>query len=118
MLAYVGLRLFRRLEPQLRGRGVSVDAAVVFENVSKRYVRGDAQYTSLRGQLAGLVRRREPAERSRPALEDVSFRVEHGESLALVGPNGAGKTTALKLLAADLAPDAPARSASAAASRR
>jgi len=78
---------------------VSVDAAVVFENVSKRYVRGDAQYTSLRGQLAGLVRHREPAERSRPALEDVSFRVEHGESLALVGPNGAGKTTALKLLA-------------------
>ena len=34
-----------------------------FEHVSKRYVRGDAQYTSLRGQLAGLA-----AAASPPAL--------------------------------------------------
>lgn len=32
-----------------------------------------------------------------PALEDVSFAVEHGKTLALVGPSGAGKTTAAHL---------------------
>src|SRR5215213_6327228 len=34
----------------------------------------------------------------RPALEDVSFRVEPGETLALVGESGAGKSTVAKLL--------------------
>jgi ABC-type multidrug transport system fused ATPase/permease subunit len=32
------------------------------------------------------------------ALEDVSFRLEKGQSLALVGPSGSGKTTIVKLL--------------------
>ena len=33
-----------------------------------------------------------------PIVEDVSFTVEGGETLALVGPTGAGKSTVLKLL--------------------
>ena len=35
---------------------------------------------------------------STPALTDVSFRVERGETIAFVGPSGAGKTTLVKLL--------------------
>jgi ATP-binding cassette subfamily B protein len=35
---------------------------------------------------------------SAPALADISFRVERGETVAFVGPSGAGKTTLVKLL--------------------
>jgi ATP-binding cassette subfamily B protein len=35
---------------------------------------------------------------SAPALSDISFRVERGETIAFVGPSGAGKTTLVKLL--------------------
>ncbi|WP_353129779.1 ABC transporter ATP-binding protein [Parapedobacter pyrenivorans] len=35
---------------------------------------------------------------SRPALEDISFEVKRGETIAFVGPSGSGKTTLVKLL--------------------
>lgn len=34
----------------------------------------------------------------RPALEDISFGVKRGETIAFVGPSGSGKTTLVKLL--------------------
>ena len=39
------------------------------------------------------------------ALKDVSFRMEHGESLALIGTNGAGKSTLLSMVAGLVPPD-------------
>ncbi len=35
---------------------------------------------------------------SAPALSDISFKVERGDTVAFVGPSGAGKTTLVKLL--------------------
>lgn len=38
------------------------------------------------------------------AVDDVSFEVKEGESLALIGPNGAGKSTTIKMLTGILYP--------------
>ncbi|HEY7782548.1 MAG TPA: ABC transporter ATP-binding protein [Ktedonobacterales bacterium] len=43
-----------------------------------------------------------------PTLDDVSFRIEAGEAVALVGRNGAGKTTIVKLLTRLYEPDSGA----------
>jgi len=40
-----------------------------------------------------------------PALAEVSFRIEHGESVAVVGANGAGKSTLLMHLNGTLTPE-------------
>ena len=40
----------------------------------------------------------------RPLLDDVSFRVGDGATVALIGPNGTGKTTLLRIVAGDLDP--------------
>ncbi len=52
----------------------SADAAVVFDHVTFTY----------------------PGA-ARPALENVTLRVDHGERLGILGPNGGGKSTLLKL---------------------
>lgn len=72
--------------------------------LAKRYPvlghRGDrvaALWDMLRGQ---------PPRRHVSVLEDVSFRVSPGESLAIIGENGAGKSTLLKLVTGVLTPSA------------
>src|ERR1700730_12233425 len=76
-------------------------AAIAFENVSKHY-RGARKYSALRDDLAGAAKRlvgiRKPRRDVVRALDDVTFEVAQGASVALMGPNGSGKTTALKIM--------------------
>ncbi|MCP9490388.1 MAG: heme ABC exporter ATP-binding protein CcmA [Solirubrobacteraceae bacterium MAG38_C4-C5] len=58
--------------------------------------------TDLALELRGLGRR----YGERPALQDVTLKLEHGATLVVFGPNGAGKTTLLRVLAGLLRPHA------------
>ena len=51
-------------------------------------------------QLDGIVH----AYGELPVLEGISFKVRHGETLAIVGPSGCGKTTLLRIIGGGLAP--------------
>lgn len=65
----------------------------------------DARVTSGRGPVLaveGLVKR----FGSLTAVDDVSLRIEPGETYGLLGPNGAGKTTIISMIAGLLTPDA------------
>ena len=82
-------------------------AAITFDHVSKSFpMQGGQMLLSVR--LANLVRRRAGARFF--ALRDVTFHVNHGESVALVGHNGAGKSTLLALAAGVTRPDSGALS--------
>lgn len=52
------------------------------------------------------VKNLKKAFKGKPVLEDVSFKVEDGEILAVVGLSGAGKSTILKLICGLTKPDA------------
>jgi homopolymeric O-antigen transport system ATP-binding protein len=74
-----------------------------FEGVRKSYLR-NAGRTLLRHRLVSWLNRA-PLETFR-ALDDVSFEIRTGESLAVVGSNGAGKSTLLRLATGIAAPEA------------
>jgi len=87
------------------------DGPVVVEGVSKKFCR--QLKTSLSYGLRDICRDVLGLDRNgstlRPgefwSLENVSFRLEKGESMGLVGANGAGKTTLLRVLSGLFRPD-------------
>lgn len=82
-----------------------MSSVIQFIDVSKRYNLGltRASLPSVVTQWTRqMLKKGENALSDRKyhwALQNVSFNLEKGQSLALVGPNGAGKSTILKLLA-------------------
>jgi lipopolysaccharide transport system ATP-binding protein len=84
------------------------DAALQVRGLSKQYRIGEigrARYETLRDKLAmwprkllGGTRRPRQPDATIWALDDVTFDLERGGTLAVIGRNGAGKSTLLKIL--------------------
>jgi ABC-type polysaccharide/polyol phosphate transport system ATPase subunit len=68
------------------------DIAIEFKNVFEKY------------DIEILLEGKSTRE-SFEALQDISFSIRKGESVAIIGPNGAGKSTILRLIAGLLRPE-------------
>lgn len=76
--------------------------AIEFRNVDKSFAR-HASNVLLREHFKRLFRANQ-GDRYH-VLKNISFRVDHGEGLAVIGANGAGKSTLLSLVAGLTYPD-------------
>lgn len=79
------------------------DVMVALEGVSKTFRLHRTQ--TIRETIVAAARRKKLTD-SFSALNDVSFTVERGESIALLGLNGSGKSTTLKMISGVLTPTA------------
>jgi ABC-2 type transport system ATP-binding protein len=76
--------------------------SIIVQNVSKRFTK---QYHRTLKQVTVAMARRQQVSNSFLALDDVSFRVQQGESIGLMGLNGSGKSTLLKIVQGVMEPD-------------
>jgi ABC-2 type transport system ATP-binding protein len=80
------------------------DYAIDVAGLGVRYNLRLTRQTTVRTSFRDLLKKREGPTHFW-ALRDVSFRLVHGESLAVIGPNGAGKSTLLQVLAGIIMPN-------------
>ncbi len=76
---------------------------IVVEHVSKWFNKRSTR--SMKDAFINLVRRRPIRSTQFQALDDVSFTIGAGESVAVLGLNGSGKSTTLKMVSGVLEPD-------------
>ncbi|MGZ5416503.1 MAG: ABC transporter ATP-binding protein [Nocardioides sp.] len=76
--------------------------SIVVENVTKRFTM--RYHRTLKQMSIAKLRGQDLSDRFL-AVNDVSFKVEQGESIGLMGLNGSGKSTLLKLINGVMRPD-------------
>ena len=69
------------------------ETVIKFDSVTKKY----KLYSSTRKRLLGIFFKK-IKYKEKKAVDDVSFDIKRGESVALFGKNGAGKSTVLKMI--------------------
>ncbi len=79
--------------------------AIIVEHLSKRYRIPHERKQTIFEHLFSLFKGGAYSYEEFCALNDVSFRVRHGETYGIIGPNGSGKSTLLKILAGVLYAD-------------
>ncbi|HCS62192.1 MAG TPA: ABC transporter ATP-binding protein [Microbacterium sp.] len=78
-------------------------ASIVVDHVTKRFVKRNTH--SFKEAFVGWIRGKKVRSDKFTALEDLSFQIGEGESVAVMGMNGSGKSTTLKLISGVLEPD-------------
>ncbi|MEE6389415.1 MULTISPECIES: ABC transporter ATP-binding protein [Microbacterium] len=77
--------------------------SIVVDHVSKRFLKRNTH--SFKEAFVGWIRGKKVRADKFTALDDISFQVGEGESVAIMGLNGSGKSTTLKLISGVLEPD-------------
>ncbi|MEX1375902.1 MAG: ABC transporter ATP-binding protein [Eubacteriales bacterium] len=77
-----------------------MENAVEIKNVTKSYRVFDKEYEVLKW----LISKRNIGHK-KLVLDDISFKVKHGENIGIIGKNASGKSTIMKLLAQITFPD-------------
>ncbi|HEU5043743.1 MAG TPA: ABC transporter ATP-binding protein [Nocardioidaceae bacterium] len=76
--------------------------SIVVDHASKRFT---MRYHRTIKEITVATMRRQRLSDSFLAVNDVSFKIEQGESVGLMGLNGSGKSTLLKLISGVMRPD-------------
>ncbi|QPZ39415.1 ABC transporter ATP-binding protein [Paramicrobacterium chengjingii] len=77
---------------------------IIVENVRKTFLIRHSH--SMKEAVIGKIRGRKVGSSPFQALDEVSFTIDEGESVAILGHNGSGKSTMLKLISGVLEPNA------------
>lgn len=77
--------------------------SIIVDHVSKRFLKRNTH--SFKEAFVGWIGGKKVRADSFLALDDITFQVAQGESVAVVGLNGSGKSTTLKLISGVLEPD-------------
>ena len=77
--------------------------SIILDHVSKRFLKRNSH--SFKEAFVGWIKGKKVRADTFTALDDLSFQVGEGESVAVLGLNGSGKSTTLKLVSGVLEPD-------------